>query len=134
MACRANGRLSAPPEIDMKLGTLLFVAALAAAASPLAAQQPNVQQQPSAQPPIATQPSATQSTVAAPAEQPVATPVAAPTAPLPGPRVRAEFRPAQARIPAGRTTAFQEGENHTITVSTLALVLGVVILVLLVVR
>ena len=92
----------------------LFAAALfAAVASPLAAQQ---------------------ASVPAPVAQAGATPVSAPTTPLPGPRVRAEFRPAEAIIKDSRVSPLQEGERHTITISTLALVLVVVILVLLIAR
>jgi hypothetical protein len=59
----------------------------------------------------------------------VQSPVATPT----GPRLRAEFRPAEAALSENRAAMYQ-GENHTITISTIVLVLLIVVLVLLVAR
>jgi hypothetical protein len=96
----------------VKPRAFLFAAALfAAVASPLAAQQ---------------------ATVRAPVGEAGATPVSAPTTPLPGPRLRAQWRPLEPSISESRASSFRVSSNHTITVSTLVLVLAVVILVLLI--
>ena len=96
----------------VKPRALLFAAALfAAVASPLAAQQ---------------------ATVGAPTEAAVAVPVSTPTAPLPGPRLRAELRPVEPSVSESRESVLRHRSNQTITVSTLVLVLAVIILVLLI--
>ena len=78
---------------------------------------------------------AQQPTVSAPIAAPPAAPaqVSAPVAPLPvpGPALSPQFErtaPALARSPMAA------GGNHTIVISTLALVLGIIIIVLLVTR
>lgn len=96
----------------VKPRAFLFAAALfAAVASPLAAQQ---------------------ATVPAPVAEAGATPVSAPTTPLPGPRLRAELRPVEPSFSESRESPLRHRDNQTITVSTLVLVLAVVILVLLI--
>src|SRR5579859_1565842 len=99
---------------------LIAAALLAAVAAPLAAQQDSTRaQEPTPVP------------ASAPAAAPTSTeaPAATPT----GPRVRAEFRPAEATIKENRASMYQS-DTHTISVSTVVLVLLVVVLVLLVVR
>ena len=96
----------------VKNRALLFAAVLfAAVASPLAAQQDSVR------------------TTAAEASAPASEP----TNSFAGPRVRAEFRPAESAS-LNRSSAYRHDDNHTITVTTLVLVLAVVILVLVLVH
>jgi len=83
---------------------------------------------------VASHLAAQQDTVRAPVGEAGATPVSAPTTPLPGPRVRAEFRPVESSFRESRLSPLPQGDNHTFTISTLVLVLAVVILVLLVAR
>jgi hypothetical protein len=92
---------------------LITAALLAAVATPLAAQQDQVR---------------------TPADTTVTTTAQVAIAPSTGPRVRAEFRPAEARLSQDRSALMYQGDNHTISVSTVVLVLLVVVLVLLVVR
>jgi hypothetical protein len=88
--------------------TFLLAAALfAAVASPLAAQQ-------------------------ATAEATGATPASAPAAALAGPRLPAEYQRVEPSFSESHESRLLHKSNHTITVSTLVLVLAVVILVLLI--
>jgi hypothetical protein len=95
------------PEVSVKQRSYLLAVALCAVAAPLTAQQ-------SVPPPAAA--------VAAPPLD---------TSRLAGPRLRAEPRPVRPTLAASHESSRVQG-RHTITVSTLALVLAVVILVLLV--